>query len=129
LDTKDTRAGFEWVVFLGDRIIIPLRAGVFREPQPIVDRATGEQRIFKGFTAGFGLKFRSVNLDLAYKHSEAEREVRRITGIASDSPTTFIATFAFGREELKEDRIYLSAMFQMDTAKVQKALSWFFVGD
>jgi long-subunit fatty acid transport protein len=34
-DTKDLRGGVEWIAFLGDSLILPLRAGYFREPQPL----------------------------------------------------------------------------------------------
>ncbi len=127
-DTRDRRVGFEWVAFLGDRIVIPVRAGAFEEPQPMLDRRTGQQRVFRGWTAGVGLKFPSLNFDLAYKRSRAAREVTRILGIYA-SGSDFFPVFAKGREEIQEDRIYLTAIFQLNTQRVHQALRNFFVGE
>ena len=121
-DTKDLRAGVEWIAFLGDALILPLRVGYFREPQPIVDRITGQQRILKGYTLGVGLKFRALTLDLAFKDAKAENDVSRI----------FVLNGAFqqavGREELREKRIYLTAILQLKGEGAKKALDWLFVG-
>src|SRR5208283_1509294 len=56
-NTTDLHVGTEWVAYLGDSVVIPLRVGAFREPQPIVDVVTGSQRVLEGWTAGFGFKF------------------------------------------------------------------------
>ena len=66
-NTTDLHAGAEWIAYLGERAVIPLRAGVFREPQPIVDVVTGAQRVLQGWTAGAGIKFADLTIDLAYK--------------------------------------------------------------
>ncbi len=125
-DTKDVRGGIEWIAWLGDKVIIPIRIGAFREPQPTVDHFTGQQRVFKGYTFGIGIKFKDVNFDLAYKSSTSEREVTRFLNVDSN-PTP--ASAAYGTESDREQRIYLSIGFQMDGEKVRKALGWFFVGN
>jgi hypothetical protein len=121
-DTKDLRGGVEWIAFLGDSLILPLRAGYFREPQPLVDRRTGQQRILKGFTLGVGLKFKALTLDLAYKDAKAENDVSKLLLLNGN----FLE--ATGREELRERRIYLTAILQLKGARAKKAIDWLFVG-
>jgi len=121
-DTKDLRAGVEWIAFLGDSLILPLRVGGFREPQPLVDRRTGQQRVLKGFTLGVGLKFKTLTLDLAYKDAKAEGDVSRVLLLNG----AFLE--ALGREELRERRLYLTAILQLKGERARKALEWLFVG-
>lgn len=131
-DTQDFHAGIEWVAFLGDRVVVPLRLGGFREPQPMVDEETGQQRVFRGYSAGVGVKFQNFTLDLAYKRSKAERDIVRknIQGVNPSSPDNPLILLRLGgREVLDENRIYLSAIYQFQTERVHKALRWFFVGD
>lgn len=121
-DTKDLRGGVEWIAFLGDSLIIPLRAGYFREPQPIVDRRTGQQRVLKGYTLGVGLKFKALTLDLAFKDARAENDVSKILLLNG----SFLE--ATGREELREKRVYLTAILQLKGDRAKKAIDWLFVG-
>lgn len=121
-DTKDLRAGVEWIAFLGDALILPLRVGYFREPQPIVDRVTGQQRVLKGYTVGLGLKFKALTLDLAFKDAKAENDVSKLFVLNG----TFQQ--AVGREELREKRVYLTAILQLKGEGAKKALDWLFVG-
>ena len=128
-DTQDFHAGIEWVAFLGNRVVLPLRFGGFKEPQPIVDGDTGQQRVFRGFSFGFGVKLQNFTLDLAYKSSKAERDIVRknIQGIALDGTLNVLRLV--GREELHERRIYLTTIYQFQTGRVHKALHWLFIGD
>ncbi len=121
-DTKDLRGGVEWIAFLGDSLVLPLRVGYFREPQPLVDRRTGQQRILKGFTLGLGLKFKALTLDLAYKDARAENDVSKLLLLNG----TFLE--ATGREELRERRVYLTAILQLKGDRARKAIDWLFVG-
>lgn len=121
-DTKDLRGGIEWIAFLGDSVILPLRIGAFREPQPIVDRQTGQQRVLKGYTFGLGLKFKALTLDLAFKDAKAENDVSRVLLLNG----SFVD--ALGREELREKRVYLTAILQLKGDRARKAIDWLFVG-
>jgi long-subunit fatty acid transport protein len=117
--------GAEWVTFLGDAVVVPLRAGWFKEPQPIVDARTGEQRVLKGWTAGLGVKYRDVTVDLAYRYSRGRRYASRLN---ADAPTGGVTSFAYGEDLLEERRLFLSLILQLDTAKVHRALGWLFTG-
>ncbi len=121
-DTKDLRGGVEWIAYLGDSLIVPVRVGAFREPQPLVDRFTGQQRILKGYTLGFGLKFKALTLDVAFKDAKAENDVSRILLVDGQ----FLG--AVGREELRERRVYLTAILQLKGPRARRAIDWLFVG-
>jgi hypothetical protein len=123
-DTTDRRGGVEWIAFLGDSVIIPVRVGVFREPQPSVDRGTGQQRVLKGYTFGFGLKYHSITVDLAFKDARAENDASKVVLLGGGTPI-----LATGHEVLRERRIYLTAIFQLNSERVQKAVRRFFVGN
>lgn len=75
-DTSQIRAGGEWVLRLGrsGNLLLPLRAGFFRDGQPVVKRlsafrdgVTSEFKpTFTGLTAGLGITVGGVLFDLAY---------------------------------------------------------------
>ena len=123
-DTTDRRGGVEWIAFLGDSVIIPVRVGLFREPQPTVDRVTGQQRVLKGYTLGFGLKYHSVTVDLAFKDAKAENDASKVVLLGGGTPI-----LATGHEVLREKRIYLTAIFQLNSEGAKKAVQRFFVGN
>lgn len=123
-DIVDFHSGTEWIAYLGDRVVIPVRAGFFREPQPLVDRKTGEQRVFKGWTAGFGVKSGALTLDVAFKKSDAIRKVSRMQFTSAGT-----TSYTVGEENLDERRVYLSIIWQMNPDRVKRALNWIFVGN
>ncbi len=124
-ETRDFHTGVEWIAWQGDRLILPLRAGYFREPQPIVDPITLEQRILTGWTLGVGVKFKDLVFDMAFKNA---RDQRRASRYNTDSPIGGVAAIAVGTETLAEKRYYASMIYQFKTDLFQRALSWVFVG-
>ena len=124
-DVRDFHTGVEWIAWQGERVILPLRAGYFREPQPIVDATTLEQRVLKGWTLGIGIKIKDVVLDLAYKNAKDNRRASRYN---TDTPIGGVASIAVGNETLEEKRYYLSLIYQFNAEKIRRALSWVLVG-
>ncbi len=122
-DSTDRRGGVEWIAFLGDSLIIPLRAGLFREPQPGVDRTTNQQRVFTGYTLGFGLKWRSATFDFAYKDAKADLDISKVVLLGGTNQVT-----ALGHENLREKRFYVTGIFQLHSDRVRQGLRSFFVG-
>ena len=118
--------GAEWAALVGDAWVLPVRAGWFKEPQPIVDPQTGQQRILTGWTAGFGVKYRSLTVDLAYKESRSSRYVSRLN---ADAPVGGVESYAYGTEQFNERRVLMSVIVQLDTEKVHKAVAWGFKGN
>jgi len=124
-NVTDLRAGLEWVAWLGDRVVIPLRMGVFREPQPIVDTRTLQQRVYRGITLGLGVKVGNMVVDLAYHDARSDREVSHYI---ADAPSGGFSQVSFGREDLKNRRFILSFTARIPDDAMRQALSWFFIG-
>lgn len=86
-DTNQFRVGAEWVLRLGQsgNILLPLRAGFFRDSQPVIIRlndANGqplpeEQPTFSGLTAGLGVTVGGVLFDLAYIRESGDVDAAR----------------------------------------------------
>jgi len=117
----DQRVGLEWLASVSPGRIIPLRAGLFREPQPIVDTATGAQRILEGWTLGTGVKLRDLTVDLSLKATHDHRYLSRYN---TDAPIGGIASTAVGFEHLTEYRYYVSCIYQFQTEPMHRALAW-----
>jgi hypothetical protein len=124
-DTTDLHAGVEWIAWIGDRAVIPLRVGAFREPQPVVDVQTGAQRVLQGWTAGCGIKFQDLTLDLAFKMAHDRRYV---SSFNTDSPVGGVAATGLGYESIVERSFYVSLIYQLDSEAVKRAFHWAFVG-
>ena len=119
-------AGAEVVAFLGEAVIVPLRAGYFKEPQPMVDSKTGTQRVDYGWTAGIGVKFKALTVDAAYKDSRSSRYISQLN---ANAPNGGVEAYAYGTQAIEEKQVILSVIFQMDREQVQKALGWVFLGN
>jgi len=124
-DTTDLHAGTEWISYLGDKVVIPLRAGAFREPQPVVDVVTGSQRVLQGWTLGCGIKFQDLTFDLACKYAHDRRYVSRYS---TDAPVGGVAATGVGYETIADRSLYFSLIYQLDAEAVRRALAWTFIG-
>lgn len=124
-DVESLRAGLEWVAFASSRLVVPLRLGAFREPQPIVDETTRQQRVLEGWTVGFGVKLRALTADVAFRAAHSRRGVSRFN---TDAPIGGVASTATGTEQDDERKLYLSLIYQFDAERIQKALAWLLVG-
>jgi len=124
-DTTDFHAGLEWIAWADQRLVIPLRAGAFREPQPVVDVNTGTQRVLQGWCAGFGVKVRAVTVDVAVREAHDRRYVSRYS---TNAPVGGVSATAYGYEGLNDRSLVVSLIYQWDAAGVKKVLRWVFVG-
>lgn len=120
------RMGVEWLAWVGPGLVIPLRAGGFREPQPVVDTLTGAQRVLEGWTVGTGIKLKDLTLDVGLKVTHDHRFVSRFN---TDSPIGGVASTAYGYERLTEYRYYTSFIYQFRTEPVRRAIVWIFNGE
>jgi hypothetical protein len=93
-DTSQVRMGAEWVLRLGEssNVLLPLRAGLFRDGQPVTIRfntpAPSEVRpTFTGLTAGVGVTGGGVIFDLAYIRETGNVPSSRLRNDTIDSET------------------------------------------
>jgi hypothetical protein len=92
-DTRQFRVGAEWVLRFGQsgNVLIPLRAGFFRDGQPVIIRLNDpngvplpeQQPTFSGLTAGIGLTLGGVLFDVAYIRERGDVDAaRKSDGVA-----------------------------------------------
>jgi len=121
------RMGAEYLMVLDSGAIIPLRLGASREPQPVVDPVTGEQRIMHGLSVGSGYKKGAYSLDLAYRYGWSNRRASQFMDVKQ--LVNHHRTVVVGQERSAENRVDLSYIIQFRREPVQKALRYLFVGD
>ena len=112
-DTNQFRVGAEWVLRLGQpgNVLIPLRAGFFRDEQPVIIRlndANGvplpeEQPTFSGLTAGVGVTVGGVLFDLAYIRERGDVDAARVNNGKNVADAT---------RSIRYNRIFASVMFR-----------------
>src|SRR5262245_10416956 len=85
-DTGQHRLGAEYLVSL-PKLVIPIRAGTFRDRSPVVEFGSTEGRRISGYTVGTGLNFKRLVFDVAFEHRESEGRggIRRRQGAAADA--------------------------------------------
>lgn len=92
VDTSQMRVGAEWVLRLGvsGSLLVPIRAGFFRDGQPVIIRLVDAnsyvegssipevQPTFSGYTAGLGVTIAGVLFDLAYVREAGDVPASRL---------------------------------------------------
>lgn len=127
-DVTQLRAGLEYLRILSGGSVLPIRAGLFREPQPVVDPVTGQQRILEGLTLGTGLRGRRLGVDLAYRYARSRRTASRFLEVddllVGNLPTSK------GEERLMIHRVDLSLILvvgeRWDSGQLGERVAGFF---
>lgn len=120
-------AGVEHLFVTEGATVIPVRIGFSREPQPVVDIWTGEQRVMLAFSAGTGIKWGRYTLDAAATYAWASRWVSQFMDV--DEILAKYRPSAYGTERIREHRLDLSFAVQFERKPVQDFLHKVFVGD
>lgn len=126
-DSTNFHLGVEHLLLSASGNVIPLRIGYSREPQPVMDRMTGQQRVIYGASLGSGLKRGAYTVDLAYRYGWGSRRASQfldVDQILSKTPPT-----SLGTERLREHRLDLSFNVQFERQPVERVLHHLFVGD
>lgn len=119
---RSLHLGTEFLALHTPGVLVPLRLGWFREPQPDVDTVTGAQRIRHGWSAGLGVRRGRASLDVAWTDARSDRSVSdAITDGTGDPP-------ALGRERIREQRLYVSLGVRFDRDETYRILQWLLVG-
>ena len=126
LDTDQWRAGAEYLLTAIPKVVVPFRAGFFRDRSPITE-INGQGRAIKGWTLGTGLNFSHFVLDLAFEHRASEGAVGvRFSEGEDDEPIPigFAST-----ETVRQKRFVASLIYRFgDDDPVKRALRYLFVG-
>ncbi len=126
-DATAAHLGVEYLWLTRRDWIIPLRAGLSREPQPVLDRYTGEQRVMKWASVGTGLKRGSLGLDVAYRYGWSRRQASQF--LAIDQILSHTPPASIGTERIREQRLDVSTIYRFNRQPVERALRNLFVGD
>ena len=119
--------GVEHLWITGRNAVVPLRAGLSREPQPVVDRLTGEQRVFYRVSLGTGFKRGRSGLDLAYRYGWSRRRASQFLEV--DQLLSRVPPTSVGVERIREHRLDVSYIHTFERGPVDRALRRLFVGD
>jgi len=92
--TTQVRVGGEYLI-IGESVVIPLRAGVFYDPEP----AEGSPDNFYGFSIGSGITYKNIVYDIAYQYR-----------FGSDVRSTTVGN-ADSSQNVKQHMIYMSIIY------------------
>lgn len=126
-DATTAHLGVEHLWITDRDSVIPFRAGLSREPQPVVDGVTGEQRVMYRISVGSGFKRGNTGVDLAYRYGWAKRRASQFLEI--DQLLSRVPTTSVGVERIHEHRLDVSFIYKFDREPLDRALRFLFVGD
>jgi hypothetical protein len=121
------RLGVEHLWLSSGGTLVPLRLGASREPQPLVDPVTGEQRVMYGVSLGSGLKRGRYTLDLAYRYAWGRRRASQFLDLGQLLAGTH--TTSVGTERTVEQRLEMTCIMQFEREPVDRLMRYLFVGD
>lgn len=123
LDTSAWRVGGEYLVSL-PWVVVPLRGGYYQDESPI-GQLTGGPREIEGWTAGTGLNFNRIVIDVAFERRKSEGAVSLFVGrgqgaVNAEAPV----------ETVRDDRVVASVMYRFggDDDPVKRLFRALFVG-
>jgi|CXWL01.1.fsa_nt_gi long-subunit fatty acid transport protein len=121
------RLGSELTLLRG-RQVIGLRAGAFLEPQPQLLAPGDDENTLRGVSIGFGWKLGKVTLDLAFQRTTVSARLLQLVDpeILSEG---VVEAQAEGHVDTREERVYLSVLYQFDSrADLGRLAHFLFVG-
>lgn len=125
-NATDVHLGAEYLLITPTGSLIPLRAGLSREPQPVVDAITSVQRVMYRATIGSGFKRGPIGVDVAYRYGWSTRRASQALEI--DQIISHTGSPSLGTERIREHRLDLTAIYQFDRRPLEKVLRHLFVG-
>ncbi|HET6330116.1 MAG TPA: outer membrane protein transport protein [Holophagaceae bacterium] len=126
-NATDFHLGTEHLFVTRGGKVVSLRGGVSREPQPVVDAVTSEQRVIYSASLGAGIKFGRYSFDAAYRYGWSKRSASQFLDV--DQILSRIPPTSLGTERVREQRLVFDCIIQFDREPVQKLLHHLFVGD
>ncbi len=128
-NATDFHAGAEYLQITEAGYVIPLRFGWSREPQPLVDRITGVQRVMYRASLGTGLKRGPLGVDVAYRYGWGTRRASQFLEVDQILNRSAATSTSVGTERITEHRIDFSANCRFSRGPLERAFHHLFVGD
>lgn len=126
-NVTSVHAGAEYLLMTKGGAVVPLRFGLSREPQPVVDRTTGDQRVVFNVAVGTGIKRGNTSLDVAYRYGWDHRNTTQFLDV--DQLVKASTARSSGLERLELHRLDISFIYQFERQPVERWLRHMFVGD
>lgn len=126
-DVTSFHTGMEYLRLTKGGSVIPLRFGLSREPQPLVDRVTHQQRVIFSAALGTGLKRGNTSVDIAYRYSWNHREISQFLDV--DELLRASTVRSIGSERLEMHRLDVSFIYQFERQPLERWLRHLFVGN
>lgn len=126
-NATDLHLGVEFLKITQGGSVVPIRAGLSREPQPVVDAVTGLQRVMYRLSMGTGLKRGPVGVDVAYRYGWSNRRTSQSLDVAQILNRA--GTPSVGTEHIREHRLDVSTILQFDRRPLERVLHYLFVGN
>ena len=126
-NVTSVHAGAEYLFLTKKASVVPLRFGLSREPQPLVDRTTGDQRVVFNVAVGSGIKYKNISLDIAYRYGWDHRATSQFLDV--DQLVKASTVRSRGTERLEMQRLDISFIYQFERQPVERWLHHMFVGD
>lgn len=126
-NVTSVHAGTEYLLLTKSGSVIPLRFGLSREPQPVVDRTTGKQRVVYNVAVGTGFRRGNTSVDIAYRYGWDRRNTSQFLDV--DQLVKASTVRARGTERLEMHRLDISFIHQFERQPVERWLRHMFIGD
>lgn len=126
-NVTSVHAGAEYLHLTKSGSVIPFRFGLSREPQPVVDRTTGDQRVVFNVAVGTGFKRGNTSVDIAYRYGWDRRDTSQFLDV--DQLLKASTVRSRGAERLEIHRLDISFIYQFERQPVERWLRHMFVGD
>ena len=126
-DVTSFHAGMEYLRLTKGGNVIPFRFGLSREPQPVVDRVTHQQRVIFSVALGTGLKRGNTSIDVAYRYGWNRRNISQFLDV--DELLRANTVRSLGTERLEMHRLDVSFIYQFERQPLERWLRHLFVGD
>jgi long-subunit fatty acid transport protein len=126
-DATSLRMGVEKIWATASGMVLPFRMGLSREPQPVIDSQTGQERIMYGVSIGSGIKQGRYTVDFAYRYGWAKRRASQFMDV--DQLLAGTQTQSLGTERTVEQRADITFIMQFERQPLERLLRYLFVGD
>lgn len=127
-DTVQWRAGAEFLLTTS-KVVFPLRVGAFRDRSPIAELSSGEGRTIEGLTAGIGINFASVVLDVGFERKKSSGAIGLRLGRSTQGAAA--TSTDLSAESVREDRFVASLLYRFkggSSDPLKRFFKFLFVG-
>ncbi|MEJ5166995.1 MAG: hypothetical protein WHV67_08215 [Thermoanaerobaculia bacterium] len=110
-NTSSLRFGMEYVLFVKENVVVPLRAGYFQEDRIAAWFVGGEKPKVDGFTLGSGVTLKNFQIDFAFVRTEGKESATGSYDGFDEYGTYYTGTYDASIKDT-QDRFILSFIYK-----------------